>query len=193
MTTMLPPADDLDVDRIIDLLVLAFATDPGMRWLFPDPHRYRTAFPEMVRLVAGPSLERATTDVVGGGAGAAVWLPPGVTGDDDSWGPFFAEHVDADRLDEVFAWGAQVGEHHPTEPHWYLLAVGVDPYRQGNGHGSALLQKGLARCDRDGVPAYLESVHPRNRALYERHGFEAIGAFQVDGAPPGWAMLRHPC
>lgn len=192
MTTTLPPADDLDTGRILDLLVLAFAADPGIRWLFPDHHRYRTAFPAMLRLVAGPTLEQGRIDVVGGGAGAALWLAPGATSDEEAWGPFFLEHVDADRLDDVFAWGAQVGEHHPTEPHWYLMAVGVDPYRQGNGHGSALLRRGLERCDRDGVPAYLEAGHPRNRALYERHGFETIGEIQVGDAPPAWPMLRPP-
>jgi len=58
LTTALPRADDLDSDRILDLLLLAFAADPGIRWLFPDHHRHRTAFPAMLRLVAGPTLEQ---------------------------------------------------------------------------------------------------------------------------------------
>jgi hypothetical protein len=47
-------------------------------------------------------------------------------------------------------------------------------------------------CNRDGLPAYLESGNPRNRLLYERLGFVATGEVQVAGAPPVWPMLRPP-
>jgi hypothetical protein len=49
---------------------------------------------------------------------------------------------------------------------------------------------GLARADRDGLPAYLEASAPRNRALYERHGFEVVGEIQAGDSPPLWPMLR---
>jgi ribosomal protein S18 acetylase RimI-like enzyme len=65
-----------------------------------------------------------------------------------------------------------MGRYHPREPHWYLPLIGVDPACQGRGCGAALMRHALSRCDRDGAPAYLESTNPRNRPLYERHGFE---------------------
>jgi GNAT superfamily N-acetyltransferase len=61
---------------------------------------------------------------------------------------------------------------HPREPHWYLMAVGVVPEAQGQGRGRALLEPVLARCDADGVPAYLEASTADNTRLYERLGFE---------------------
>jgi hypothetical protein len=51
----------------------------------------------------------------------------------------------------------------------------------------------LSRCDAEGVPAYLEASSPRNRALYERHGFEVTQEFRVGAdAPPIWGMWRDP-
>ena len=38
----------------------------------------------------------------------------------------------------------QQARHHPAEPHWYLPLIGVDPSRQNQGHGSALLRHALA-------------------------------------------------
>ena len=68
---------------------------------------------------------------------------------------------------------------HPTEPHWYLPMIAMDPALQSRGYGSALLRAALARCDEDGLPAYLESSNPRNISIYRRHGFEATGTIQV--------------
>jgi ribosomal protein S18 acetylase RimI-like enzyme len=86
----------------------------------------------------------------------------------------------------------QMAKSHPTEPHWYLPLIGVDPAHQGEGHGDALMAYALAQCDRDHVPAYLESSNPRNMSLYRRHGFEPLGAIQVGSSPTLVPMLRRP-
>ena len=76
--------------------------------------------------------------------------------------------------------------------HWYLPLLAVDCAHQGRGYGSALLRHGLERCDRDGLPAYLEASSPRNKPLYERHGFREIGVIQGGTSPPVWPMVRNP-
>ena len=124
-------------------------------------------------------------------AGAALWLPPGV-------------HADAARLGELMQSTAspsaqeagsgifeQMAKYHPDEPHWYLPLIGVDPAYQGKGHGDALMAFALDRCDRDKLPAYLESTNPRNMSLYRRHGFEALGEIQVGSSPVLVPMLRR--
>jgi hypothetical protein len=58
--------------------------------------------------------------------------------------------------------------------------------------GGVLMTAALARCDRDRVPAYLESTNPRNLTLYLRHGFEALATIQVGTSPPLVPMLRRP-
>ena len=102
------------------------------------------------------------------------------------------ENTPKDRLADMMQVFEQMDRFHPTDPCWYLPLIGVDPAHQGRGCGSALLRYALARCDRDGMPAYLESSNPRNVPLYLRHGFEIIGNIQVGSSPTLVPMLRRP-
>jgi GNAT superfamily N-acetyltransferase len=68
----------------------------------------------------------------------------------------------------------------------------VDPAHRGKGYGTALLGFALEQCDRDGVPAYLESTNPRNMSLYRRHGFEPVGRIQEGTSPVIVPMVRAP-
>jgi len=85
----------------------------------------------------------------------------------------------------------QMQKFHPTEPHWYLPMIGVDPAHQGAGVGSALMSEALKAVDRDGLIAYLESSNHKNVSLYERHGFEIIGEIQSGSSPVVRPMLRR--
>jgi GNAT superfamily N-acetyltransferase len=85
-----------------------------------------------------------------------------------------------------------VEKHHPTEPHWYLAVLGVDPRLQGRGLGRALVQPVLDRCDREIVPAYLETQKPENLPFYERFGFRVTDEIGVPGSPSVWLMWRDP-
>ena len=84
------------------------------------------------------------------------------------------------------------------QPAWYLAAVGVKSSHKGQGLGSRLLDKMLARCDRLGQPAYLESSSQRNLPLYERLGFERLAEplpsviEAPGGSEPLVPMLRPP-
>jgi hypothetical protein len=49
-----------------------------------------------------------------------------------------------------------------------------------------------AVCDRETLPAYLEATSPRSVPLYQRHGFEIVGAISVEGSPIITPMLRKP-
>lgn len=69
--------------------------------------------------------------------------------------------------------------------------MGVDPFRQGGGFASALMQHALAQCDQYEKLAYLESSSPRSIPFYERHGFELLGTILADKSPPIFPMLRR--
>src|SRR5690606_6046955 len=84
---------------------------------------------------------------------------------------------------------------HPTgRPYLYLQQMAVLPTHRGRGLGSAMLRFGLRVADDEGLPAYLEASTPRNRALYERHGFVDFGApiRLPEGGPELQPMLREP-
>ena len=76
-------------------------------------------------------------------------------------------------------------------PHWYLMAIGTSPTRQGTGLGSALLELGTSRADTAGIPCYLETATESNVAYYSKRGFEVTGQANVLGFTL-YGMVRQP-
>jgi ribosomal protein S18 acetylase RimI-like enzyme len=186
------PASLADEARLIETLGEAFAEDPAVRWTYPSDAAFRRHFPGFARALGGRAIAGGTAYCDANLNGAALWLAPGVEPDEGTLVAHFqntATDVDQDTLFAVFE---AMGGHHPKEPHWYLPLVGVRPAAQGRGLGSALLAPVTHICDRDRVPAYLESSNPRNIPLYERHGFEILARIKIGACPPITPMLRRP-
>ena len=183
-------ADLADRPRCIASLVSAFVVDPLIRWMLPDPQQYLTYFPQVLRYFAGGAFDHGSALRTDDYMSSAMWLPPGVTPDDEALGAVMQEGIDEHLQGEVFGFMEQVGHGHPDVRHWYLPAIGVDPMRQGHGYGSALLTRALERCDRDHAVAYLEATNPRNIPLYQRFGFEIIGRLQAGSSPTIVTMER---
>lgn len=179
-------------DRAISILVTGFSSDPITRWVFPDPHQYLTYFPKIVPLMATGTFEHGSAYCTDDFAAAALWVPPDVHSDAEAMGALAMQAIPQGDQEKVFSFMGQMGEYHPTERHWYLPFIAVDPMHQGKGLGSALLIHALQICDRDHLPAYLEATSPDSRRLYERHGFEALGEIQAADSPPLFPMLRKP-
>lgn len=189
-------ADASDIDGLAGVLARAFDEDPVVTWfLREDAGRadaFQTFFAMAVRALTLPHDEVYTT---ADHLGAALWAPPG------SWelGPDEVEELlpdleavfGPDKLDRSLRGMEAMDAHHPDEPHFYLLFLGVEPAMHSRGIGSALLRTVLRRCDEAGLPAYLEATSPRNVALYERHGFVVTDTLPLpDGGPPLWPMWR---
>jgi ribosomal protein S18 acetylase RimI-like enzyme len=185
-------ATTADAARAIATLTLAFGVDPSTRWAWPDPAQYLVWFPQFARVFGGRAFEHGTAYVAGDYAGVALWLPPGIAPDEEALGAVFQRAVPERDQEQMFAVLEQMASYHPPEPHWYLPLLGVDPTRQGQGVGSALLQHATARCDQAGQLAYLESSNPANVPLYERHGFEIVGQIQAGTSPTFHPMVRKP-
>ena len=95
-----------------------------------------------------------------------------------------------DVLADVNAMFGEMAAYHPREPHWYLPTIGVEPDLHRRGLGSALLREALKRCDQEHKPTDLESSNPANTALYQRHGFVALGVIRAAQSPPMVPMMR---
>jgi GNAT superfamily N-acetyltransferase len=183
--------DEETVESAISVITLAFSADPIARWAFPDADVYYKYFPPFTRAFAGGAFEAGSALVTEDNAGAALWLPPGVHPDDEAIGAIVEESVREPRLSALMAFVQRQSALHPTETHWYLPMMGVDPAHQRKGHGSRLLQRALMVCDRERLPAYLEATTPSSRALYERHGFVAVNQVQAGDSPTMWGMMRQ--
>lgn len=178
--------------QIVDVLTLAFATDPAARWMYPNSQQYLEYFPNFIRLFGGKAFKSETAFYINSFSAASLWLAPDVSPDEDALVALFQNTVSKDIQDDLFAVFEQMSAFHPEEPHWYLPLIGVDPTEQNKGYGSMLMQHALAICDREGKPAYLESSNPRNITLYQRHGFEVVGTIQAGSSPPLFPMRREP-
>ena len=191
MATTINTATSTEIPQIIDTIAMAFAADPFVRWIYPDPNQYLSNIREMLIRFGGKAFDHGTAYYVDGFVGAALWLPPDIHPDEEALGEHMQRTISESILEDAFSVLEQMEHCHPTDPHWYLPLLAVDPVHQGNGYGSALLKDAIAKFDTDGTIAYLESSNPRNISLYERHGFERITEIQA-GTTPVTPMVRKP-
>ena len=180
-----------EMDHAIATLVLAFGTDPVARWMYGDPHHYLMHIPRLFRALGTSSFEAGAAQRTNDGIGVAIWLPPGVQGDDGPLEAVIAGSMVREKQTEVAAVFEQTEHYRPTEPHWYLSLIGLEALHRNKGCGSALLAHRLRQCDEEHLPAYLWSSNPLNIARYERHGFEIAGTIRVGSSPPIFPMLRY--
>ena len=126
-----------------------------------------------------------------------MWLPPGavlLTADQEqAFVDAVAAVIGRRSVERLLLMEETFAAHKPAEPYHYCQFLSTVPAFQGRGVGSALLRDTLARADADGCLAYHEATSPRNRALYERHGYVDLGELEVpDGGPTLWRMWRDP-
>jgi GNAT superfamily N-acetyltransferase len=181
---------DAEVDHAIATLVLAFVTDPVARWMYADPHQYLLHIPRLFRALGKNSFEEGAAQRTKDGLGVALWLPPGIHGDDGPLEAVISESIAEEKQAEVAAVFERTEHYRPAEPHWYLSLIGVEAVHRNKGRGAALLEYRLRQCDREHPPAYLWSSNPLNTSLYQRHGFEIAGTIRVGSSPSIYPMLR---
>ena len=188
-----------DIPAMAATLARAFAHDPFYAFLAGDApernQRIRDGWSGILRFGSAKLAETYTTDEH---AGVAIWHPPGHHGppilDSLRMMPAVGRLAGWRRLRMVSGVIAELEKRHRQhvpQAHFYLSALGVEPDRQGEGIGTALLQPVLDRCDRDRVPAYLETATARNVLLYERLGFDVVEELTLPGTDVhGWLMVR---
>lgn len=187
-----------DRELVAGLLDSAFQDDPVSGWIFPGEEERRTTHPRLMAAFVDIVLAEGRIEVTEDAAACALWLPMPAGGEDDEGGDEedFAQlrealDPDNERIEQI---GTLTAEVHPVgRAHEYLWMIGVVPGRQGEGLGTALIGSVLERCDREGVPAYLEASSARSRGLYERLGFELVEQpLDLPGGPQMFPMWREP-
>lgn len=183
------------------ILASAFYSDPFFRYILPDD---ATRMERLNRYACIYVKASCLMDAVHGTgtplSGVAVWTAPG-----RELTPNERSEAGMDRLPGIF--GSEGFERYlgmvanlsierardVPLPHWYLSILGVDPARQGEGLGSALLQPILKVADQTHTPCYLETFVEGNLAFYTRHGFRMLVAeVEPKSSMPFWTMKRTP-
>lgn len=190
-----------EIPELAAVLARAFARDPFFSYLTGDAPernmRMRLGWTGILRYASAGLRETWTTD---DRAGVAIWIPPGRRAstmlESLRLTPAMLRLSGAGRIREVSAAIETLDRRrnvHAPMPHWYLSALGVDPSRQGQGIGSALLESILHRADGDATPVYLETATARNVLLYERYRFDVVEELILPRTDiRGWLMLRPP-
>lgn len=194
---MIRTAGEDDRERVVRLLDEAFQDDPVSSWVFPGAEYRRRAHHRLMAAFADAVFADGRIDLTEEGSACALWLPvPADAGEDAGPEDVPAQVREAvDPENERVELIARLTEDiHPSgRAHEYLWMIGVTPDRQGEGLGTALIGTALDRCDREGLPAYLEASSARSKVLYERLGFEFTGrALDLPDGPRMWPMWREP-
>jgi len=193
MTSLAVRSASRDEESAVSAVIaLAFASDPMARWSLRDAQTYLAVMPDVIRAFGIAAYDSGSAYVCDDFGGAALWLPPGAEPDIETLERLIRTNADPAISSDVDAIFEAMTSYHPNVSHWYLPLIGADPARQGQGIGGALMRHALARCDREGTPAYLESSNPRNIPFYQRHGFEILGTIQTGSSPVLTPMLRPP-
>jgi hypothetical protein len=187
---------------LVTVLSCAFHNEPNFVYMMADEQARRVILPWFFRFIAIPACrlygEIYTTKQVDGGS---LCISPGSaftfelmvrTGMQAT--PFTLDKASFRRCINLGARVEKVRRRLVTGPHWYLLALAVEPSTiDGDTLGGALIEPLLSRADSDRLPCYLETFGEGTLSFYEKHGFRVEGAGDIpDGGPAFWAMIRPP-
>ncbi|CAN9109141.1 unnamed protein product [Alternaria alternata] len=194
MAISITSAEPKDAPHIAALHVQAFSSNVLMRAIYPTPAIW-AAFqgsveekftadihdPNMTVLVARHTDEAGTGEQ-GKIVGYAVWCHP-VRTEGTAWKPPAWKLPAGTDWSVLRPWLAAAGkvsrEVIGDRPHYDLtwLAVSSDYARQGI--GSMLLRWGLDLCDKEGVPACLDSTVQAAETFYQKAGFTERGRIRL--------------
>ena len=200
MSEPLTPASDPRTTA--NILTKAFLFDPFFSWLFPGKRHESNLHQWWYFLTSHASKNPEwALSVDEGNSTSSIWTKPILdldesdNIDDDEQDAFvnLMHELVGDRISQVLEAFAEVNANHPSQPHWYLQAVGTVPEMQSKGRAAKLLQPILEICDKEETGAYLESTNPRNLSFYYRLGFETQKELSLDGGKAALTcMWRDP-
>ena len=196
------PLRGVALDQATDVAVRAFDDDPFFAYLFPKAERRHRSVGRLHHAVLVHLAEVAITRSAvldGRVVGVALWVAPGrwpyppMVQLRQLFGALYSFLPDVGALGRAGRILRAVEQAHPKMPQWYLQLLMVDPDVQRQGIGGLLQASALATCDREGLPAWVETQKHENLAYYGRFGFAVVHEHHpVPEGPSMWSLRRDP-
>jgi ribosomal protein S18 acetylase RimI-like enzyme len=189
------------IEEVSHVLARAFFDDPLIEYIEPDEDKRRKSLPWFFNKAAQISTRYGEPFTTAGTIdGAALWLPPGKTILSIPMmiqvgmmaAPFKFGLSTFMRFMGVMNHMEHLHKRDVPPDHWYLMVLGVEPERQGQGVGGKMIAPILERADRDRLPCYLETMKERNVTFYKKNGFEVVVDDVIKDGPRYWTMKRDP-
>jgi GNAT superfamily N-acetyltransferase len=205
-----------DLADALAVLGRGFAEDPASVALIPEADVRARVWGVQLRTTLASALPHGSVHgaMVGEAlGGVAVWHPPGVPrgsiGDSARMvagllplGPAMLRALPHAAATAVVELRPMIALARPRSqaitaasrgPTYHLAFLATAPEHRGKGLARLLLDRQLARCDEDGLAAWLETTDPANPPIYERFGFQTVLHVADAGWMPGfWVMRREP-
>lgn len=188
-------ADVADAQVLSHLIADAFHDLAPSHWLIPDDDARRQIFPGYFRIYVEHALASGVVHTTPDRTAAALWLPTGIR--PPAPAPGYGERLQAAThpyTGRFTAFDQALERHHPAgTAHHHLALLAVQPDRQGQGTGTALLRAHHAALDDAGMPAYLEASGLDTRQIYLAHGYTDHGPpIHLARGPLMYPMWRDP-
>jgi GNAT superfamily N-acetyltransferase len=190
-------AGSADVDAASVALADAFADYAWTRWTVDSREhvaRIEALQRLMIERIALPYGEVWVAEDEGGRiSSVAVWMLPASSVPEPVLEAAAASQaaLEGDRHDASRQAEAACEMLRPTQPHYFLGAVGTRFDCQRQGLASAVLAPILQRAEAEGAIAHLETSDRTNVGFYRRLGFSVTAEIDVPGGGPHvWAMAR---
>lgn len=180
------PLEKYETDAAAQTLAAAFAQDPLYQYFVEDVekrHRFLERFMKFrIRYGLKKGMVLTTDDL----KGVAICTPPQAVmsfGDVVMQGGFSAmASAGKQTMDRLMAFN-KLDEEWQKEyvpgSHWSIGPLGVEPKKQGQGYGAALLKRILEHLDKNNASGVLLTQTRNNEALYQKYGFGTVHTQQM--------------
>ena len=191
------------IPRAMECLKDAFKDDPLWREVFkndPDKDKALSGFytcPLLYGMKFGQVY--ATSPAI---EGVAAWVP-GKYANMTMWGMLrcgalsYGMKMGRESTANLSIVSKQLGPERKrlmkNKRYLYLMIIGISSAKQGQGHGSKLMEAMKEVCDRERLYLYLETEKEENLHFYKKHGFTVLDKIVFKKLNlPMWLMERKP-
>lgn len=172
-----------DKNTIVNILVNSFKDDPQINWMLE-----KASHPDKLNIIMSYVVDQTfdigkimlTEDL----KGTALWTFDVKERFTFNWlkrNLNFLFKIGINSVVRILKNEAFTYKQFPKGKFAHLYLIGVHSDSQGKGYGSLLMNSEFEKCEKSGIPVYLETANPVNVSIYEKKGFKTYKEYSKKG------------